>query len=69
MLTDAELKDLTAQLCTLCEALYPNEWPGKYTDTRENFRDWINAKTGLSVDHTIDKEGALTAWVNKLKTL
>lgn len=69
MLTDTELKQLTAILCQLCESLYPEEWPGKYTGTQEELRDWLNEKTGLNVNHITDKEGALTAWVNKLQEI
>jgi hypothetical protein len=62
-------KDLTARICTLCEQLFPNEWVGKYTGPREDFRDWMNTKTSLNVDHTVDKVGALTAWKNALEVL
>ena len=69
MLTDTELKQLVARMCELCEVLYPDEWPGKYTGTREELRDWLNEKTELNVDHITDKEGALTAWINKLEEI
>lgn len=69
MMTAEQLKQLTADLCNLCATLYPDEWPGKYSETRENFRDWLNTKTGLNVDQIVDKENALTQWVNKLNGL
>ncbi len=62
-------KELTARLCTLCAELYPDEWPGKYTGTREDLRDWLNSKTGLSVDHISNQETALQAWVDQLDVL
>lgn len=65
----ATIKELTARLCVLCEELYADEWPGKYTGTREDLRDWLNTKTGLSVDHTVDQEGALQAWVTALQEI
>jgi hypothetical protein len=69
LLTDAEIKQKNARLCELCEQLWPNEWAGKYTGTREGFRDWLNEKTDLDVDHITDKAAALTAWLEKLEEL
>lgn len=65
----ATIKELTARLCVLCEELYPEEWPGKYTGTREDLRDWLNTKTSLNVDHIVDQEGALQAWVTALQEI
>jgi hypothetical protein len=62
-------KDLTARLCVLCEELYPDEWLGKYTMSREDFKDWINIKTSLNENHITNQVGALTAWVNKLEEI
>jgi hypothetical protein len=68
-LIDEQLKVKTARLCVLCETLWPDEWPGKYTGTRENFKTWLNSKTDLDVNHITDKSAAMTAWVNKLEEL
>lgn len=68
-LTDVEIKLKSARLCALCEQLWPDEWPGKYTGSREDFRDWLNEKTELDVDHITNKSAALTAWVEKLEEL
>lgn len=68
-LTDEEIKEKAARLCILCEALWPDEWIGKYISTQEGFRDWLNEKTGLNEDHILDKSSSLTAWVDKLEEL
>jgi hypothetical protein len=65
----ADIKALTARLCELCEQLFDNEWEGKYNGKREEFRDWLNEKTGLNVDHLIKKEFALQAWISKLEEM
>lgn len=64
-----DTKALTARLCELCERLFPEEWPGKYTGTQENFKEWVNEKTELTKNHMTNKEDALTAWVAKLEEL
>jgi hypothetical protein len=68
-LTDSEMKVKMSRICALCEELFPDEWLGKYTSSREDFRDWLNTKTSLDVDHTADKSEALIAWCNALETL
>jgi hypothetical protein len=67
--SDMTEKQLVAKLCVLCEQLWPEEWPGKYTGSREDLRDWLNEKTGLDVDHITNKESALRAWVTELENL
>jgi hypothetical protein len=62
-----QTKALTARLCALCEQLYRDEWTGKYIGSREIFRDWLNEKTGLNVDHITNKFEALSAWVEALE--
>lgn len=64
-----DTKALAARMCEIAEILFGEEFEGKYIGTREDFRDWMNSKTGLNVDHTIDKPGALEAWVNKLEEM
>ena len=59
-------KPLAARLVVLCKDMWPLEFATKYTAKQADFRDWLNEKTGLNVDHTIDKEVALTAWINKI---
>ena len=69
---DVPTKEITARLCELCELLYGEEWETKYTEPQERLRDWLNQKTGLSVDQTKDntkKAGALMAWVAALEEL
>ncbi len=68
-LTDEQIKLKTARLCELCEELWPDEWPGKYVGTQVAFKDWLNTKTSLSVNHMIDKSAAITAWLDKLEEL
>jgi hypothetical protein len=63
----ADKKALIARLCVLCEKLYPEEWQGKYTGSREEFRKWLNEKTGLNVCHITNQEEALKAWVDALE--
>jgi hypothetical protein len=68
-LTDAEVKAKHTRICVLCRRLWPDEWAGKYTGSREDFRDWLNSKTSLNVDHIADRDQALIAWVEALETL
>lgn len=65
----SDIKQLIARLCVLCEALYPEEYIGKYTGEREALRTWLNEKTGLNVCHITDKENAINAWVEKLESI
>lgn len=64
-----ETKAKIVYLCARCEALWPGEWEGKFTGTREEFRDWLNSKTGLTVDHITNKSAALIAWCDALALL
>lgn len=59
-------KPLAARLVVLCKEMWPVEFAAKYTGKQADFRDWLNEKTGLNVDHTIDKEVALNAWIDKI---
>lgn len=68
-LTAEQIKLKTARLCELCEALWPEEWPGKYIARQGVFRTWLNGKTGLNVNHITNKSDALIAWVNRLEEL
>lgn len=68
-LTDLQTKEKITRLCELCEQLWPNEWPGKFSGRREDFRDWLNDKTDLDVDHIENKSEAIIAWINKLEQL
>jgi hypothetical protein len=62
-----ETKHITARICVICEERWPDEWPGKYTGKMEDFRDWLNQKTGLNVCHITNKEAALKAWLEALE--
>jgi hypothetical protein len=70
-MADNDIKLLIVELITLCEKLYPDEWRGKYTSSQMVFRDWLNEKTGLNVDHIEydQREGALRTWVEVLQGL
>lgn len=65
---DENIKAYTAEICRICESLYPDEWPGKYTGLQSDFKDWLNEKTGLIRDHRVyeNREAALKAWMDKL---
>lgn len=69
LVTDVPAKHKTSELYFLCTQLFGKEFNGYFTAPRTVFRDWLNAKTGLSVDHIRDKHGALDAWLDKLKTM
>lgn len=62
-------KELHARLCELCARLYPDEWQGKYTGTREGLRDWLNVKCGTNACHITNKESALNTWINRLEEI
>ncbi len=66
---DVDTKALAARMCELSEKLFHDEFHWKYIKSQEDFRDWMNSKTQLNVDHIIDKAGALEAWVNKLEEM
>lgn len=63
----ADTRMLAAKICELCAEKWPDEFQGKYAGARENFRDWLNEKTGLQVDHIIHKEDALNAWISAIE--
>lgn len=60
-------KRIADRLCELAQAIFPDEWPGKYTATQEELRDWLNDKTGINACHLTNKDAALGAWVEKLE--
>ena len=66
-------KGIVAELCSLCEELYPVEFQKMYLGTCEAFRDWLNSKTDLNVDHITKlpavKKEALDRWVEKLNEI
>ena len=64
-----ELKQITSSLYALCVKMWPEEFEGMYTAKREVFRDWLNEKTGLNVDHIKDKMTALSAWKDELEKI
>ncbi len=70
-MADSDIKKYSAEICRIAEKLYSDEWSGKYTGSQEKFRDWLNAKTGLNVNHINydQRESALFAWMNALKNL
>lgn len=67
--TDIPAKHKTSEIYSLCTILFGDEFKGYFTAPRTVFRDWLNGKTGLSVDHIRDKHAALDAWLDKLKTM
>lgn len=70
-MADVDIKRYAAEICRICEKLYPDEWPGKYTGSRADFRNWIMKKTGVTSDHRdYNKcEFALKSWATKLKIM
>jgi hypothetical protein len=70
-MADQDIKRYTAEICRICTALYPDEWPGKYTGSQLEFKNWLNEKTSLDVDHRNynEREASLRAWVDQLKIL
>lgn len=64
-----EVKYKTSKLFELCQKLWPEEFVGMFTAKREAFRDWMNKKTGLEMDHIINKRTAVLAWVEVLEKL
>lgn len=67
--TDVLAKHKTSQIYSLCRTLFGKEFDGYFTAPREVFRDWLNKKTGLDVDHIRDKHAALDAWIVALEAL
>lgn len=61
-----ELKCLTSTMYSICNSLWPDEFTRYYLAKPQVFRDWLNQKTGLNVDHTIDKKNAIAQWVDVL---
>lgn len=64
--TYKELKILTAKLYALCNMFWPDEFNRMYQAEPKKFRDWLNCKTGLDEDHTINKITAIKAWVSAI---
>lgn len=69
LVTDMDAKKKTSQLYSLCAKLFGDEFNGYFTAPREVFRDWLNEKTDLSVDHIKNKHEALDAWIGKLESM
>lgn len=67
--TDIEAKKKTSLIYSLCAKLFSAEFPEYFTAPRTVFRDWLNEKTGLSVDHIKNKHEAFDAWIDKLETM
>lgn len=67
--TDIIMKHKTSELYSLCAKLFPDEFRHNFTASRPEFRDWLNQKTGLAVDHIINKHEAVDAWIEKLKSM
>jgi len=67
--TDIEAKWKTSRIYELCAKLFPKEFQGMFIAPREQFRDWLNEKTGCQVDHIADKHHALDAWLEILELL
>ena len=67
--TDLLMKHKTSELYSLCVLLFPEEFRQIYAASRAEFRDWLNLKTGLNVDHIINKHEAMDSWIEKLKSL
>lgn len=45
---------------------WPDEFNRMYQAEPKKFRDWLNCKTGLDEDHTINKITAIKAWVSAI---
>lgn len=71
VLSDSEkdLKYKTSRLYELCTQLWPIEFREKFTVSREDFKAWLNSKTGLEVCHIKNKLQAIEAWLEKLEFL
>lgn len=69
VITNNDAKVKHSELFALCLELFGNEFRNKYTSPREEFRDWLNDKTGLKEDHILNKIPALDAWIAALKQL
>lgn len=67
--TDIVMKHKTSELYSLCSSLFPDEFGFYFGASRTEFRNWLNEKTGLNVDHIINKHEAVDAWIEKLKSL
>lgn len=63
------MKHKTSELYSLCASLFPDEFKRNFTAPRNEFRDWLNSKTGLSVDHITNRDEAMDAWIEKLKSM
>lgn len=53
----------------LCNKMFKEEFKYFYTARKEEFRDWINQKTGCHEDHMIDKDKACDEWMEKLELI
>lgn len=62
-----EYKIVLGRLMRFCSERWPDEFKRKYIGPQEEFRDWLNEKTGLSVNHLQDKEGAIRAWTSSIE--
>jgi hypothetical protein len=66
---DSAAKYKTSLLYEICLKLYPNEFKAMFTAPREAFRDWLNGKTGLQLDHIKNQHEALDGWIECLKDI
>lgn len=64
-----DAKKKTSQLYSICSELFGDEFNKMFVAKREDFRDWLNEKTGCKVDHIIDINGAVDAWIEKLEAM
>jgi len=69
MSSDDPLKFKVSRVYSICRELWPDEFDGIFTARREEFRDWLNSKTGLEEDHMVDKSRAIVNWLNELEEL
>lgn len=69
MSNDDLLQYKVSRIYSLCFSLFYNEFKLKFLCSKEEFRDWLNLKTGLNVDHIQNKETAFTAWLEQLENM
>jgi hypothetical protein len=70
-MSDVNIKSYSAEIYTICNSLWPDEFQGKYIGTMEDFRDWLNTKTALDENHIPydQREAALKAWLDVLQSM
>lgn len=67
--TYRELKYMTSKLYSLCNKLWPKEFAKMYHEPPAVFRDWLNKKSGLDIDHTVgDKKESLNRWLTVIES-